>query len=347
MSDTIAEFRARLDIIAAAEKLGLSVSPSAGGGKILCPIHAEDSPSCNLYSSDNHYHCYGCAAHGSIFDLVAAVRGISFGEAMDWLATTFALPAPARDPQAAARSAALRALRARCAEGLGDAGILGVNAELARSLGLGRAAGLGALASEYPALALTPRERQLWEGRPTVELSARGGVVAVGAILERPDGSLSLDRPVGLHFPAFAFLSGARQPIVEGGMVLHSWRLADALAAQASGVRAVVSAGRVLSPDHALELAALARRVVLVLRPGDPAPFEEMAAVLAAGALVRLAAWRDGTLGPAVSLDRYLGALAARGRVQPAQIHDLLEAVSSPSSRELYRLALLGPGASA
>jgi DNA polymerase len=34
-------------------------------GKILCPFHAEKTPSCQLYD-DGHYHCFGCKAHGWI-----------------------------------------------------------------------------------------------------------------------------------------------------------------------------------------------------------------------------------------------------------------------------------------
>jgi hypothetical protein len=44
--------------------------PNSSGtrnGKILCPFHAEKTPSCQLYS-DGHYHCFGCGAHGWIDD---------------------------------------------------------------------------------------------------------------------------------------------------------------------------------------------------------------------------------------------------------------------------------------
>lgn len=30
----------------------------------LCPFHAEDSPSFTIYLDDNHFHCFGCNAHG-------------------------------------------------------------------------------------------------------------------------------------------------------------------------------------------------------------------------------------------------------------------------------------------
>jgi DNA polymerase I-like protein with 3'-5' exonuclease and polymerase domains len=43
------------------------VSDDHACGKILCPLHDEKTPSCQLYA-DGHYHCFGCNAHGWIDD---------------------------------------------------------------------------------------------------------------------------------------------------------------------------------------------------------------------------------------------------------------------------------------
>jgi DNA polymerase len=40
---------------------------SGDDGKIHCPFHADETPSCQLYA-DGHYHCFGCGAHGWIDD---------------------------------------------------------------------------------------------------------------------------------------------------------------------------------------------------------------------------------------------------------------------------------------
>jgi hypothetical protein len=51
----------------------------------LCPFHAEDTPSFTVFD-DGHFHCFGCAAHGSVIDYVMQSEGIDFREACDRLA---------------------------------------------------------------------------------------------------------------------------------------------------------------------------------------------------------------------------------------------------------------------
>ena len=48
---------------------------------IKCPIHADTEPSMRLYA-DGHYHCYGCAAHGDVIDLYAAMHKLTVREAL-------------------------------------------------------------------------------------------------------------------------------------------------------------------------------------------------------------------------------------------------------------------------
>lgn len=50
----------------------------------LCPFHEERTPSFFIFS-DNHYHCYGCGAHGDIIGFVMKARGLSFVEAVRYL----------------------------------------------------------------------------------------------------------------------------------------------------------------------------------------------------------------------------------------------------------------------
>ena len=49
------------------------------GGFICCPFHQEKTASCKVY--DKSYHCFGCGAHGDIFDFVARMENVSFSEA--------------------------------------------------------------------------------------------------------------------------------------------------------------------------------------------------------------------------------------------------------------------------
>ena len=69
-------------------------------GKYLtacCPFHNESTPSFVVYR-DNHYHCYGCGAHGSVIDFVMELRGVDFKTACNFLANERTLPPPSAAP---------------------------------------------------------------------------------------------------------------------------------------------------------------------------------------------------------------------------------------------------------
>ena len=50
----------------------------------LCPFHEERSPSFFVY--DQHYYCFGCKAHGDAISFVRQTKGLSFMEALRYLA---------------------------------------------------------------------------------------------------------------------------------------------------------------------------------------------------------------------------------------------------------------------
>ena len=53
-------------------------------GMIHCPFHQGDrEPSLKVYEKD--YHCFGCGAHGDIFDFVCRMDGLTFREAFESL----------------------------------------------------------------------------------------------------------------------------------------------------------------------------------------------------------------------------------------------------------------------
>ena len=51
--------------------------------KILCPFHAENTPSCNLFPTGG-FKCYGCPARGNTIDFVVKL-GATFEEAVEEL----------------------------------------------------------------------------------------------------------------------------------------------------------------------------------------------------------------------------------------------------------------------
>lgn len=57
-------------------------------GFIQCPFHAGDrDASLKLYSQD--FHCFGCGAHGDIFDFVMKMERCDFKEAFEMLGGTY------------------------------------------------------------------------------------------------------------------------------------------------------------------------------------------------------------------------------------------------------------------
>jgi hypothetical protein len=52
-------------------------------GMLSCPFHADSTPSMKIYH--DHYHCFGCGAHGDRIDWLTGVEGLSQAEAVHLL----------------------------------------------------------------------------------------------------------------------------------------------------------------------------------------------------------------------------------------------------------------------
>ncbi len=94
------ELKARVGI---AEVIGKSVKLTRRGRQYLglCPFHGEKTPSFHVY--EDHYHCFGCGAHGSVIDFFMQSEKVSFREAVESLAARAGMSLPQVSPQAAAR----------------------------------------------------------------------------------------------------------------------------------------------------------------------------------------------------------------------------------------------------
>lgn len=64
----------------------VELRPAGSVIKACCPFHNEKTPSFVVYEADARYHCFGCGAHGSIFDFLMEKKGYSFPEAVKFLA---------------------------------------------------------------------------------------------------------------------------------------------------------------------------------------------------------------------------------------------------------------------
>ena len=65
--------------------------------KGLCPFHNEKTPSFVVY--DDHFHCFGCGAHGDVIGFVMRQEGLSFPEAVERLAGEAGLEVPRATPE--------------------------------------------------------------------------------------------------------------------------------------------------------------------------------------------------------------------------------------------------------
>lgn len=85
----------------------------------LCPFHHEKTPSFTVNDQKGFFHCFGCGAHGSLFDFVMRLDNVGFAEAVAKLAADAGLPLPAEDARTSAqdrhRAALFAVLEAACA----------------------------------------------------------------------------------------------------------------------------------------------------------------------------------------------------------------------------------------
>ncbi|MGE4045346.1 MAG: DNA primase [Acetobacteraceae bacterium] len=131
--------------------------------KGCCPFHGEKTPSFYVY--DDHYHCFGCGAHGDAITFVMQSQGAGFMEAVEQLAAEAGLDVPKPSPEAAelerrrldlnaVLEAAARACHRRLFLPEGQAALSylrgrGLTEETVRRFGLGWSGeGRGALAAE-------------------------------------------------------------------------------------------------------------------------------------------------------------------------------------------------------
>jgi DNA primase len=81
--------------------------------KGCCPFHNEKTPSFYVY--DDHFHCFGCGAHGDAISFVMQTEGAAFPEAVERLAGEAGLEVPKATPQAAERERRAKDLYGVCA----------------------------------------------------------------------------------------------------------------------------------------------------------------------------------------------------------------------------------------
>ncbi|AXW83972.1 DNA primase [Anaplasma marginale] len=62
----------------------------------LCPFHSEKTPSFHVNCSNDMFYCFGCGVHGDVVQFVSDIDGLSFREAIEYLAQVYGVSLPAK-----------------------------------------------------------------------------------------------------------------------------------------------------------------------------------------------------------------------------------------------------------
>lgn len=92
-SDFIDELLAKIDIV---DIIDEQVPLKKGGANYMacCPFHKEKTPSFSVSPSKQFYHCFSCGAHGSAIGFIMEHQGLSFPEAVQYLADRAGMVVP-------------------------------------------------------------------------------------------------------------------------------------------------------------------------------------------------------------------------------------------------------------
>ena len=100
----LAEIRARTNIVEVISGY-VALSKSGRNHMGLCPFHGEKTPSFSVNEERGFFHCFGCNVSGNAFTFLSKIDGLTFPEAVQYLAQRAGVALPdSRDPQAQERA---------------------------------------------------------------------------------------------------------------------------------------------------------------------------------------------------------------------------------------------------
>ena len=89
----IDELLSKIDIVEVINTV-VQLKKHGSGYKGLCPFHAENTPSFNVSSTKQFYHCFGCGASGDVIKFLREHDGLTFIEAIEKLAVQANMEVP-------------------------------------------------------------------------------------------------------------------------------------------------------------------------------------------------------------------------------------------------------------
>src|SRR5689334_634165 len=89
----IEEVRTRIDAVAV---IGRHTTLRKSGGSFVgaCPFHAEKNPSFRVYAEKKRFRCYGCGAHGDVFEFIQKLEFKEFPVVVRELAAEVGVDVP-------------------------------------------------------------------------------------------------------------------------------------------------------------------------------------------------------------------------------------------------------------
>jgi len=305
----IEEVRARLDAVAV---IGRHTKLRKSGSSFVgtCPFHQEKNPSFRVYPEKKRFRCYGCGAHGDIFEFLQKLQGKDFPAVVRELANEVGVEVQEKAPahleaHRQEKAGALAACEASAAHWIallwgatGDDArryltARGVNATTAREFGLGAAvnawhdlhravAGRNGVSNadlERAGLILD-KGKGLYDrfrGRlvfPVTDVDGR--VIGFGGrALGHAPGPKYINTPETLLYKksrALYGISQAKDAIRRTGTAVLVEGYFDVLLPQQAGIRNVVSVcGTALTPEHLELLKRCDCRELVLLFDGDAA----------------------------------------------------------------------------
>ncbi len=107
---TIAEVASAADIVQVISGY-IDLKKAGKDYRGLCPFHGEKDPSFYVSPQKGIFHCFGCAAGGSVFNFIMRMENLSFVESVQLLAQRYGITLPVsvtRDADGGARSKLLK-----------------------------------------------------------------------------------------------------------------------------------------------------------------------------------------------------------------------------------------------
>lgn len=96
--DFVEQLKSSIDIVkVVGDYVRLKREGAAGRYKGLCPFHQEKTPSFNVNQGRQFFKCFGCGAAGDALKFIMDIEGMTFPEALKYLAERNGIPMPKRN----------------------------------------------------------------------------------------------------------------------------------------------------------------------------------------------------------------------------------------------------------